>query len=552
MAVFSIRTEDLKADNVRNLFVETDVDRQVIDALKSADPTILVGSRGTGKSFLMRVAEYELNDKYADEKVLPVYVSFKMSSLVQVTQRNKFLSWMMAKVCNQIGRTLRKRGVLPPIPGAILNLNSEVNQSKFEAIAEAFENSWKNPDQEIDVSALPDLDDFVQEIEDICEGAGINRICLLFDEAAHVFRQAQQHAFFTLFRDLRSPYISCNAAVYPGVTSYGDEFEMMHDATPVTLDRDLRSANYLSSMLDIADKQIVKTLESGSNTDIEEARKYQKMLANGMSKSVERSFNAVAHASSGNPRHFLKILSAVALNRSSEVDGYIKDYYRSEIWKEHGELGEKYQGLRGLIDWGRGFIENVVLKDTLEKNKNPLVRGSVATTSYFWVSRNCPAQVSKALGLLSYAGIVRELDRFVRATRNQIGTRYYLNTGILLSDARSPIASSEEIIPHLSVKRMSEYGANHSSYEGALGDGLQDDDDLLSLDAVKNQLSKSIDILELTRWQKAKLRDNGLVTIQHVLDAGEEGLRELHMIGDVRSRVMSNAAMNAVIEYLLG
>ena len=78
---------------------------------------------------------------------------------------------------------------------------------------------------------------------------------LFIDEAAHVFLPQQQREFFTLFRDLRSPYIKCNAAVYPGVTVYGETFEPVHDAVTVSLVRNVNDQNYVSIMKQMVLKQ---------------------------------------------------------------------------------------------------------------------------------------------------------------------------------------------------------------------------------------------------------------------------------------------------------
>lgn len=60
MSDFFFRTEDIGPANILNYFVETDEDRSIVTQLKGRNPTVLIGSRGVGKSFLMRVAEQEL------------------------------------------------------------------------------------------------------------------------------------------------------------------------------------------------------------------------------------------------------------------------------------------------------------------------------------------------------------------------------------------------------------------------------------------------------------------------------------------------------------
>ena len=83
MSEFIFRTEDIKPEEILGLYVETAKDKRVVDLLKTANPVILEGSRGTGKSFLLRVAEAQLFTSFQTERVLPVYLSFVKSSLLQ-------------------------------------------------------------------------------------------------------------------------------------------------------------------------------------------------------------------------------------------------------------------------------------------------------------------------------------------------------------------------------------------------------------------------------------------------------------------------------------
>src|SRR5689334_4547517 len=116
MADFFIRTEEIVPAEVLNYFVETEQDRLVVDALKSRNPTILSGSRGVGKSFLLRVAEAELLNSFEQERIFPVYETFTKCSLIQSKEKNKFQHWMLARICSRIIRTLTKRGLLSEMP----------------------------------------------------------------------------------------------------------------------------------------------------------------------------------------------------------------------------------------------------------------------------------------------------------------------------------------------------------------------------------------------------------------------------------------------------
>lgn len=97
MADFFFRTEDIRPDEVGQYFVESRKDREIVAALKNRNPTILVGSRGVGKSFLLRVAQKELLDQFERDRVFPAYLSFVKSSLLQSNDPDQFKHWMLAR-----------------------------------------------------------------------------------------------------------------------------------------------------------------------------------------------------------------------------------------------------------------------------------------------------------------------------------------------------------------------------------------------------------------------------------------------------------------------
>lgn len=126
-----------------------------------------------------------------------------------------------------------------------------------------------------------------------------------------------------------------------------------------------------------------------------------------------------------------------------------------------------------------------------------------------------------------------------------------VNLGCLFALDANPAAQAIETVKNLSIKRWSEYGANHSVYRSlvdavAVKDTEEDDDPLA------RQLAKLIDVLDLTTWQLSKLRELGLETVGSVLDATEDQLKEAKWIGNVRARRMRNAAVASVLEYLSG
>lgn len=535
MSDFFYRTEDIGPKDILNLLVETEEDRNAIEQLKGRNPTVLIGSRGIGKSFLMRAAEQELMAALPESGVVPVFVTFVSSSLLRTADPDQFRHWMLARLCTTILRTLSKLGLIAsrPVSANILSGLSESPSEigKLEKLINSYENSWKTPGQTVDVSAIPSVEDVKCALEDLIDEIGITRFALFMDEAAHIFLPSQQRQFFTLFRDLRSHCITCNAAVYPGVTSYGDTFQPTHDATMISLSRNISSTSYLDSMRQIVEKQADS-----------------KLLKN-ISKNRE-NFAILAYAATGNPRILLKTVFSAATMSSSDVNSVIRSFYRNDVWAEHSTLSEKYRGHAPFIDWGRNFLEDVVFPDLKKKNDSYL-KMEQSSGSYIWIHREAPESVKEALRILCYTGVLTEHATGMKGSRSEIGTRYLCNLGCLFSLESNPATSSFAIAKALTPKRMSEFGANNPAYkslteqEARLGDFEEVFD-------LAEQLLKSNTVLDITAWQRSTLNSLDLFTVGQVLDVSEDKLKEAFYVGDKRARQMRNAALASVLEYLSG
>jgi hypothetical protein len=305
----------------------------------------------------------------------------------------------------------------------------------------------------------------------------------------------------------------------------------MHDATMIAFERDILSAEYVSNMREIVQKQS----ESELLGDI--ARHGQ-------------NFSILAYAASGNPRILLKTLSRAPRVSAQSINDVIREYYRSDIWSEHSLLPDKYAGHRLLIDWGRKFIENEVLPDLKRKN-DAYLQAEKASTCFFWIHRDAPQPVKEALKLLAYTGIVSEHASGIRATRSEVGTRYAVNLGCLFALEATPTTSALSIAQNLTPRRMSEYGANHPAYQSLLTEVPTFTEPSVG-DVLRKQLAKSIDVLDIPYWQQQGLRKLGLTTIGDVLNSSEVKLMQIYYVGEKRSRRMRNAAIEAVYEYLSG
>ena len=531
MSDFIFRTEEMTNEQIQEFYVENTDDIATVQKLSSRNPVLLVGSRGVGKTFLFRVAQSKLLENFSTKKILPVYITFRKASVIQVKRPIQFQSWMLSRICSNIIKELRKTGFdVRRSYGTklLLGESKDGSESKIEAIATQFESSWRTPEAEIDETAIPSLDDFMDAVEDICLSFDLKRIILFIDEAAHVFYPEQQRQFFTLFRDLRSAYIKCNAAVYPGVTVYGETFEPEQDAEVIYLNRKIEDADYIENMKAIVLKQV---------SDSSQAKV--------LSQQGEH-FSILAYSAGGNPRHLLKTVARAGKMDSSSVNTIIRTYYRETIWAEHSGLAEKYTGYRDLITWGRDFVEKEVIPSIKAKNDSYLAEEK-PTSVYFWIDRNAPQKVKEALRILEYSGIVYEHSKGIRATRDGIGTRYAINVGCLLSAESTPLNIGLNIVRRITIKRMTEFGANYKSY-----DLLPDIQEVDMTNVLREHLKLDIGYLDLTPWQIDKIRSVSINTIGELLGADESALMKASYIAGKRARSIKNAAYAAVYEFLLG
>ena len=437
---------------------------------------------------------------------------------------------MTARISSAIKRAVTNYGLTLPEGSALVQLTQASARggrvSIDETVVREYEEFWKQGEKVQRASDLPDVDEWREAVEDLCSELGLARIVLFIDEAAHVFIPEQQRQFFTLMRDLRSSLVSVKAAVYPGATSYGASFQPSHDATVVDVERPVTDSNYAAAMREIVLKQ-----DPSSRKLIEQ---------------YGEAFDVLAYASMGNPRVMLKTYAASTPFNRSRAQEAIRNYYRDEVWSEHSNLAERYPGHRDLIDWGRSFLERDVLPALHARNEE-----TTEASSAIWVHRDAPQTVREALSLLCYSGILLEGVSGIRATRSEVGTRYFVNLGCNFAQDAEPIAYGARVRSVLSVKRMQEFGANHSSYRGIQSLPLSSIQGEANV-ALEARLRESFEVLDLTEFQKSKLEELELKSIGDVLSASEEIFKSLYYIGDVRARQMRNAAVMAVIEYLSG
>ena len=275
------RTESLNDKSIQDYYIDTQ--HSHIDRLLDSEQYILEGSRGIGKTMLLRSAEIRATEEFGKESILAVWVNFEESlriARIRIIDDSidPFLQWTMGKILHE---TLKKIISLKPSCEDQLrcHLSSIFNGSTDEDYIDSFNTYVDLLDEYIKILEKGDIEDnsmlsnhspsnklssildnpvsFKAFMLQLIKDFKLERIVLFFDEAAHVFSHEQQEKFFTLFKALRNPQIACKAAVYPGITNYGKYFEKGQDAKELRIDWSSKNKDDISYIRSILKKRIL-------------------------------------------------------------------------------------------------------------------------------------------------------------------------------------------------------------------------------------------------------------------------------------------------------
>jgi len=192
-----LAAEDFDRDNFKALHKFSKNDERVIAKLMAHGPVLLQGSRGSGKSALMLEAADRLSLS-AGGPALAVYLS------------------------------LRHMPLLRSVGDVYQRILCELLIERVRRVLDA---------SEIYFDAEPTLTSVQSGLTDLAQSIG-RRLVIMFDDAAHLGREASLADFFDVFRTLSNSSVSCKATIYPGVTNFGIRFDVYNDATVVDVIRD--------------------------------------------------------------------------------------------------------------------------------------------------------------------------------------------------------------------------------------------------------------------------------------------------------------------------
>jgi len=572
------RAEDLTDDEFLTCFAETLRERDIIEKLKGPGAHLLEGPRGVGKSSLLKKAELELDETFHVDKSLAIYINFKASLLVETGTSelgfDPFLCWVAAKILDGLYKKCLKLGVV----------NSDLIAEKYRRLL-SVTNSWSPSDLQRTISDLQGLAmagsqsarqeiakrltkvglERFANIETVAEFVGeiaretrASRMIFLFDEAAHTFDPQQQETFFQLFKLLHGGIVAVKAATYPGITSYGGNFEVGQDAIRLSISSVEENLRVSQDTLREHFRELVRRRVPGS--------KFGQMVKQG------EALDLLVLLSHGNPRLLLqtvsKWLASGELTKRSALR-CSNDYVGNELTSYHLGLKQRLPRFASHIDLGMALVKAHLVPEIQKKNQGKGEDPKIQTI-YFTMDPLLPYKIHRAVNLLEYSGFLFRKGVVKIAQRRQ-APRFALHLGVAANErvfhsrfSRDP----DRAIRRLSIADYREFYASDARFTQLLTDhpeqencpnghprqtegaycavcGIRFDVDKVLARLLNDPVSR----LSLSDFLRRKLSDDfQATTIRDVLRLTETDLQTAYLIGPVRSRRIVNAAE----EYISG
>jgi DNA polymerase III delta prime subunit len=573
-----IRAEEFTEEQFKECFAETPRERDIIEKLKGPGAHLLEGPRGVGKSSLMRKTELELDDEFQRNRSIGVYVNFKASLRVQPNYPglgfDPFLCWVAAKILDALYKKCKQLGFLQPHLiteryKRLLAVDASWNPASLErtiqdlqslAIASTDDAKHKIEERLSDTSLekFTNAESVSQFIIDIAKETSLSRIIFLFDEAAHTFDEEQQKIFFGFFKLLHGDIIVVKAATYPGITSYGGNFEIGQDAVRLSI------------------SSVEEHLQSSRDELREHFREMmRKRIPPSDFKRITQNGDALdllIWLSNGSPRAFLqtvsKWLSGSRLTKQNALKAS-NNYVSSELTAYHLGLKERLPRFASHIDLGMTLIKAHLAPEIQRKNEGKGNEPRVQTI-YFTVDPQVPYKINRAISLLEYSGFLSQKS-VVKTSGRKPAPRYALNLGVAANEKvfKSDFsANPDEAIKKLNITDYREFYATDPRFEQLI-DSYQEQETCSNghprqVDGafcpvcgsrfeadrvIAKLLEDELDKLTITSFLKSKLIDDFKAqTIRDVLELTESDLQKANLIGPIRSRTIVNAAE----EYISG
>mgnify|MGYP001348717206 CR=1 FL=1 len=479
-----LAAEDFEINQFRALHKFSSNDERVISKLMAHGPVLLQGSRGSGKSALMREAAERLLIS-TNAGALAIYLSLRHMPLLR-SVGDEYQRILCGLLVNKVKHVLK--------------------------------------DTEFTFDASPNLIEVQAALTDLSQRIK-KRIVLMFDDAAHIGREASLTEFFDIFRTLGSSSVSCKATIYPGVTNFGNRFDVYNDATVVDVIRDEHQPGFSKLFMDVVSARFPEIVEKGFSSEL----------------SLEKFSHFLGKSVLGNMRSFIFVCNNLTNSAESRIGlptltkSYL-DMASNFYWPLIDEVKPKLGKYVSVVEPSKEITEKIFSEAGKHQNPNVIIH------------KDTLGRLSKAFEILEYVGFVskREVSKALKSGGR--GSRYSLNLCMLLENV-----SGTRITASLFEKwnqQDEEAIQIHTKSEVFNEINLPDFND----GSDPEILSNSLDVLRkspiypygISDRLIERLRSANIVTVRDLYDATDQQLDDIEYIGEYRVKQLKGIVAQAI------
>ncbi|MFZ0736757.1 MAG: ATP-binding protein [Candidatus Acidiferrales bacterium] len=479
-----LAAEDFEVQEFHALHKFSANDERVIAKLIAHGPVLLQGSRGSGKSALMREAAERL-PLANDSPALGVYLSLRHMPLLR-SAGDEYQRILCELLIDRISRI---------VDGSPCRFDASPNLSSVQA-------------------ALTDLAQTLQK-----------RIVLMFDDAAHIGREASLADFFDVFRTLGSSAVSCKATIYPGVTNFGNRFDVYNDATVVDVIRDEDQAGFGPLFADVLRARYPELAEKPFASDLTLAE-----FASFVGKSVL-----------GNMRSFIFACNYVANSEDKSVglptlSKCFLDMTTNFYWPLIDEVKPKLGKYVPVVGPSKEVAETLLSECGRQQNPSVIVH------------RDIISRLAKAFEILEYVGFISKRESSKAMKSGGRGSRYAINLCMLLENVPGTRLTAE--LFQRWKTRNDEPVQLHSkgiSLASVRLPDLSPDRDPEILNEPVHNLRKSLAYpYGLSERMIEKLQAAQISTVRNLYEATDQQLDAIEYVGEQRVQKLRNVVAQAI------
>jgi hypothetical protein len=485
-----LAAEECPADKFEVYHSFSKFDEVIIRKLTAHGPVLLRGGRGSGKSALLIESNRRMR---AAGAVFSVYVSLRYLPLLQ-SDGQEYVGHFCTILSKAIADELRSQGI--------------------SAVFEFAEN---------EVALQMALASLATVLD--------KRIVILFDDAAHIGREKPLEVFFDLFRTLSSNATSCKASIYPGVTKFGIRFDVFNDSTVIEISRfDVSGGDRYFS--DVVKARYPRLTDRAIFSDRLTPDTFARLLGRAVVGNM-RAFILACNRFDDNARVSIRDLNTCLLNMA-------EDYY----WPLMEEVAPKLGVYEPLVAPAIAVFEAIV-----EHLSRPLRNSTrVIPQDRVTIHRSFVTQFSKVFEILEYLGfmIKREASRGMKSGGR--GPVYAVNLCSLLDQVPHKRLTIEMIVDWIDSKpELAEIHSTASTFAAVTLPAL-------ALDNTLGILGKDVEVLAKSKAYPygrtddkiARLKMEGINTVQELADAPDSRLLRIDMVGPATVKRMREVMVQAI------